>query len=601
MTKPPPEPLQILKLLRLVRRETGGAFDKAAVLQTIGSLSEGLSVMLLVPLLKALGTKPQPMGVPFTDLIVSPTLGMMLGAFVILIVARSFALERKEVFNANLTFGFAERMSGRMFEALAATRWSVISRWRTADMTYSVTGDGDRLLHTISQLLTLLQSMAMAVIFIIISSFLSWQMTLLAGAVGAGLLLLTMPAHGKTLVQGRKLVDARQAQFQITDEFFNGLRTAKAFGLEGRHVLAMREVLFSIRSSYVAFASIRARSATIYQVAIAIALSGFIWFAVELAKLPMERIVAMLFLCMRLAPRLLMIHSSLQELRANMSGVETMLGMLAAAEANAETATLSSSSTIGLRKAIELRHITYRYGDAPPPALDDICVNIPAGEITALIGPTGSGKSTLVDLMLGLSEPTAGEIAVDGVVLDDANRSAWQRSVAYVPQETFLFNATIAENLRMANPEADDAALWEALAMADAAQFVAALEGGIFHQIGNRGGQLSGGERQRIAIARALLRRPDLLILDEATSALDALSQARVISALVQLRGRMTILAVAHRPAMVGFADHLIVLEGGKVAIAGPRHTVMDGDSGHIKQVIDAEGKMDYTRACPVR
>lgn len=596
MTKSPPETLRILQLLRLVRRETGRTFDKAALLQTIGSLSEGLSVMLLVPLLRALGTKPQPIGIPFTDWQLSPTLGMMLGAFVGLIALRSFALERKEAFNANLTFGFAERMSGRMFEALAATRWSVISRWRTADMTYSVTGDGDRLLQSISQLLTLLQSLAVTVIFVAISAVLSWQMTLLAGAVGAVLLLLTMPAHTKTLKQGRKLVEARQAQFQITDEFFNGLRTAKAFGLEGRHVLAMREVLSSIRSSYVAFACIRARSATIYQVAIAVALSGFIWFAVEIARLPMERIVALLFLCMRLAPRLLMIHSSLQELRANTSAVETMLAMLAAAEENAEPATVSTAQAVGLGTAIELRHVTYRYGDAAQPALNDICVTIPAGEITAVIGPTGSGKSTLVDLLLGLSEPTGGEIAVDGTVLDDANRAAWQRKVAYVPQETFLFNATIAENLRMADPEADDETLWQALAMADAAQFVSALDGGISHRIGNRGGKLSGGERQRIAIARALIRRPDLLILDEATSALDALSQARVIEALVNLRGKMTILAVAHRPALVGFADHLIVLETGRVSAAGLRERVIADDSGHIKQVIDAEGKLAYTR-----
>lgn len=595
MTKSPPETLRIVHLLRLVRRETGGAFDKAALLQTVGSLSEGLSVMLLVPLLRALGTTPQPVDIPFTDWVPTPTLGMMLGAFVVLLGLRSLALERKEAFNANLTYGFAERMSGRMFEALAATRWSVISRWRTGDMTYSVTGDGDRLLHTINQLLTLLQSLAVTAIFVAISAILSWQMTLLAGAVGAVLLLLTMPAHRKTLKQGRKLVEARQSQFQITDEFFNGLRTAKAFGLEGRHVLAMREVLSSIRSSYVAFARIRARSATIYQVAIAIALSGFIWFAVEIAKLPMERIIAMLFLCMRLAPRLLMIHSSLQELRANMSAVEAMLAMLAAAEENAEPGKVLTTQAIGLGSAIELRHVTYRYADAAQPALNDISVAIPSGGITAVIGPTGSGKSTLVDLLLGLSEPTNGEIAVGGTVLNDANRAAWQRKVAYVPQETFLFNATVAENLRMADPEADDEALWQALTMADAAQFVAALDGGISHRIGNRGGELSGGERQRIAIARALIRRPDLLILDEATSALDALSQARVIDALVGLKGAMTILAVAHRPALVGFADHLIVLDSGRVSAAGPRERVIRNTSGHIKEVIDAEGKLAYT------
>jgi ATP-binding cassette subfamily C protein len=590
-----PEPLRIARLIALVRRETGRNFDKAALLQIVGALTEALSVALLIPLLHVIGKGAVPLRIPILGMSFTPSLPMVLCAFVVLIIVRSLALERKEAFNARVTFGFAEKMSGKLFAALAATRWSAVSNWRTADMTHAVTGDSDRLLQTINLLLSFVQSLAMAAIFTCLSLLLSWQMTLLAVGVGLALLVVTLPGRDRILRKGRRLAEARQAQFRIIDEFFNGLRTAKAFGLEDRHVAAMNDVLREIRDGNVSFTAMRARTATVYQIATAVALTGFIWFALSVAGLGLAKIVALLFLYMRLAPRIISLHTSLQELCAQIGGVEAMLGVLDQAERNRERIPQESLETPRLRHCLEIRDITYRYEGAERMALERIDVTIPAHAITALVGPTGSGKSTLVDLVLGLIEPDEGAIAIDGELLEAGNRAGWRRRVAYVPQETFLFNATIAENLRLAQAEATEAALWNALQIADAANFVKALPGGLEHRIGDRGRGLSGGERQRLAIARALLREPDLLILDEATSALDALSQRRVAQAIAGLRDRMTIVAVAHRPSMVGFADNVIVLENGKVTASGPLDQVIREEAGHIREVIDAEGNFAYT------
>ncbi len=595
MPAPSPEPLRIARLIALVRRETGGDFDKAVLLQTVGSLTEALSVALLIPLLHVMGKGAVPLTIPLIGIAFTPSLPLVLGAFVVLIVLRSLALERKEAFNARVTFGFAERMSARLFAALAATRWSAVSNWRTADMTHVVTGDSDRLLQTINLLLSFMQSLAMAAILTCLSVFLSWQMTLLAMGVGLVLLLVTLPGRDQTLRKGRRLAEARQTQFRITDEFFNGLRTAKAFGLEDRHVAAMKDILCEIRNGNVGFVVARARSTTIYQVSTAIALAGFVWFALSYAGLGLAKIVALLFLYMRLAPRIVTLHTSLQELRTQIGGVEAMFGALHAAESNAEQNPQQCLPTPRLRRCLRLRDVSYRYQGADRNALGHIDMAIPAHSITALVGPTGSGKSTLVDLILGLIEPDQGEIAVDDDVLEVGNCQGWRGRVAYVPQETFLFNATIAENLRLARQDASEAELWAALQIADAANFVRALPGGLEHRIGDRGRGLSGGERQRIAIARALLRKPDLLILDEATSALDALSQRRVAQAIAGLRDSMTVVAVAHRPSMVSFADHVIVLENGEVTAAGPLDAVIASDSGHIREVIDAEGDFAYS------
>ena len=203
------------------------------------------------------------------------------------------------------------------------------------------------------------------------------------------------------------------------------------------------------------------------------------------------------------------------------------------------------------------------------PALEKVSLVVPARKITAIAGPSGAGKSTLADLLLGLLEPAGGEVCVDGVPLDASNRHRWRRSVAYVPQDPCLFHDTIRANLRWARPEATEAEMWQALRLAAADGFVAALPEGLDSVAGDRGGRLSGGERQRIALARALMRKPALLVLDEATGQLDAGNERRILATLASLRGRMTVVAVAHRRGLLEGADRIVLLESGRVAAAG--------------------------------
>lgn len=553
----------------MVRREAGRDFDKAAVLQVVGSLSEAMSLALLVPMLHFLSRAREDIVLDLGGRALPLSLPGLLTAFVCLIALRCLALERKEAFNARVTFGFAERMAGDLFAALAAARWSAVSRWRTADMTHAVTGDGERLVQAITLLLTFVQSLAMVAILALLSLALSWQMTALAMAVGAALLLLTTPARQRSLTKGRSLVEARRSQYRITDEFLRGLRTAKAFGLESRHVGSMRKVLGRIRAVNVEFMQARARTATIYQTATALALAVFVFVAFRYAGMDLPRTVALLFLYMRLAPRIISLHTLSQELLSLVGGVESLFGMLRTARSNAEVPAQGDRPPLRLADRIELRDITFGYEGSDRPALTDLCAIIPAGQITALAGPTGSGKSTLVDLLLGLVWADRGLLLVDGVPLVPGNARDWRSCVSYVPQETFLFNASIADNLRLADSSASDEQLWTALRHADAATFVRGLPQGIDHVVGDGGRALSGGERQRLAIARALVRQPRLLILDEATSALDALSQRRIVDSLRALAAGMTIIAVAHRTAMVEFADHVIVLDDGRIVASG--------------------------------
>ena len=209
---------------------------------------------------------------------------------------------------------------------------------------------------------------------------------------------------------------------------------------------------------------------------------------------------------------------------------------------------------------MSLRH------DPTRPLLEGIDLELAAGELVVLLGPSGSGKTTLADLLIGLAEPDAGTISIDGeVIRTPAERAAWRQRIGYVPQDPFLFDLSLSENLRWAAPEASEAELWAALEAADAASFVREVPGGLAARTGDRGGYFSGGERQRLCLARALLRSPALLVLDEATSALDPQSEGRLLAALQGLRGKVTILMIAHRIPAEFRPDRIIRLSDGQV------------------------------------
>jgi ATP-binding cassette subfamily B protein len=224
-----------------------------------------------------------------------------------------------------------------------------------------------------------------------------------------------------------------------------------------------------------------------------------------------------------------------------------------------------SRPRLPFKRSIEFTDVSYAYADRSQHAVTGLTFTIPHGARVALVGPTGSGKSTTADLLMGLLEPTEGSIAVDGVELTDANRESWRANVGHVPQILFLADATIAQNIALSGKVAMDR-VREAAALAQLDEFVASLPDGFKTVVGERGERISGGQRQRLAIARAIYRNTPLLVLDEATSALDDETEAAVLEALVRLQkqGR-TVVIIAHRSRLIADCDCLIRLEKGRV------------------------------------
>jgi ATP-binding cassette, subfamily B, bacterial PglK len=277
----------------------------------------------------------------------------------------------------------------------------------------------------------------------------------------------------------------------------------------------------------------------------------------------------------RLMPSMTRIAHGLVSLRFHHAAAEVLYNELRAtavdrAGATRAVADRDRGSPFPFERSIVLEHLSYRYASLPQPAIDDVSLEIPRGHWVGFIGPTGAGKTTLIDLMLGLFVPTSGRILVDGRDLqDDVGR--WQRIIGYVPQDVYLMDETVRRNVAFGLPDREiaDERIWKALRAAQIDGLVRSLPGGLDAIVGERGNRLSGGECQRLGIARALYHDPQVLVVDEGTANLDSETEAAIVRTLSGLRGEKTIIVVAHRLPLVRDCDRVYLLKQGQVQNSG--------------------------------
>jgi len=279
----------------------------------------------------------------------------------------------------------------------------------------------------------------------------------------------------------------------------------------------------------------------------------------------------------RLLPSLQLLYSQLTQVSSMRHAVDEVYDEFVEAETDGSVSPAISGDDLARARpfrwndSITLREISFRYPGASRPALNEISLIIAKNTSLGVIGPTGSGKSTFVDLLLGLYQPTTGEILIDDEPLTPALVPAWQASIGYVPQDIFLIDDTIARNIAFGLPDAeiDSARLREACVMAQLIEFIEIeLPAGFDTIVGERGVRLSGGQRQRIGLARALYHRPSLLILDEATSALDVATEAKLLEALRSLAGKLTMVVSAHRLSTIAGCDNVVDLSNRSAVVA---------------------------------
>jgi ATP-binding cassette subfamily C protein len=296
----------------------------------------------------------------------------------------------------------------------------------------------------------------------------------------------------------------------------------------------------------------------------------FLWGSVALFRMPIAEVLVLALIFYRLLPMVQALQQDAQQLLHTAPAAGTILGLSRDCAAARETAECLPLPVFGLHRDIRFERVSFRHGENGARALSDVSLRLAAGTLTVLSGPSGAGKSTLLDLLAGLLKPDQGTVWIDDLKLTEGLAPAWRRSIAYVLQESFLFHDTIRANLLVAKADASETEIREALALSGAAAFVDALPQGVDTVVGDRGARFSGGERQRLALARALLRKPSLLILDEPTSSLDADNEQFILDGIEALKGFLTMILVTHRPERVQRPDQTLRIDGGKLVCLKP-------------------------------
>ena len=583
----------------------------ALLLLLAAGVTEAFGLLMIIPLLHVVGFNAQPgEESPVAEAVARAadaadmelTLPAVLAVFLILAAVRSTVAWQQTVLLTRMRLAFTDRLRENLYEAIAGAKWEFLLRCRRSDVQHVLTGDVNRIGHGAFLLLQLAATALLALAQIVLAVLISPFLTAATLAAGMALLFLTRPLVRRSRTLGEKLTAANRAIYGSMTDFLDGLKLAKGYNAEGRHVRRFTEAIAVMRERQLAFTQISSSTHAGLNMGAAFALAAMAWLALSTAALPIPELLLMAMIFARLLPVLFRSQRHAQALAHTLPAYAHARSMHRALKEAGETPARRDAPRMELRRMLTVRDVSFIYESgteawsgrgmetelgseteveieaaAKPemgagtakPALKNVSVDIPAGKMTAITGASAAGKSTLADVLLGLLAPRTGEVRVDGVPLIGPNPRRWRRSVAYVPQEPYLFHDTIRANLRWAQPEATESEMWQALRLAAADGFVSALSDGLDAVAGDRGGRFSGGERQRIALARALMRTPALLVLDEATGQLDAENEQRILEALESLRGRTTIVTIAHRPALLEAADGIVLLESGRVAATG--------------------------------
>lgn len=547
-------------LLRLIGADRRPEAVTLAALMIASALTESLGVMLLIPLLTALDTGAAgQVGQGLAVLGLGPALAL----FIALVALRGLINLARGSAALRFELEATERLRHRAWRALLAADWRVLSAMRRAESTSVLVTAIDRAGFGVNQAIAGLAALITLAGLTLAGLAVAPAITL-GGALGGVLVLLAYGRLRRRAAQlGDRLGNAYTAMQSGVNDNLEAIRMVKSLGGEARAEAAVLTGFAELSRARLAYQRDIGLGQLALQAGGAAVLAVLVWLAVERWQLGSAAVLPMVALFARSLPLLGALQESWQHFAHARPAIEAAFALIDAAEAAREPDP-GQSQAIRLEREIRLERAGVQFSGSPHPALCSIDLVIPALGIAALTGASGAGKSTLADLLGGLLSPDAGRLTVDGTIVDPAKRRAWRRQVAYVHQRPVMLAASLRENLTWGRAGFGDAELQTALEAA-AAQFALDLPQGLDTPLGDGGRVLSGGEQQRIALARALLGKPDLLILDEATSALDPASEAQVAEAITGLKGKMTMLVIAHRGRLTELANRTYRLDQGRL------------------------------------
>jgi ATP-binding cassette subfamily C protein len=536
----------------------------------LAGVAEAAGISTLLPAATAISGGESAGSSPFNSTVrdfialigITPDFGNLVLIVVVLLVLKSIlafgALAYAGITSARVSVGLRRKLIKAIFDA----RWSFYADQSGGRFANSVSNDttraGDAYQLAAQTVAYAVQAAAYATIAVIMD----WKVAalgLMAGFAVAALMNIMIRISKRA---GYKQTDRTTDLTVYMVDMLNNIKALKTMDRYGAMLGGITSLLRRLRKSLVTQQLTRRGLTHGGDILIALIVGGGVYVAHTFWKTPLPELMVggIVFF------QLLSIVSKFQRFLQHSVLVESAylrtMDLIAQAEARREDHAGKETPSIG--KGFRLDKVSFAHGKTP--VISNVTLDIPASAITVLQGPSGAGKTTIIDLLIGLNVPDKGQILIGGKSIAEIDLKAWRKMIGYVPQELNLLHASVRDNIAFGDDGITDEQVLAALALAGADTFVKDLENGIDTNVGELGGKLSGGQRQRISLARALAHSPKLLILDEVTSALDPQTETEIVRNIAALRGRYTIVAITHRPVWTGIADKLYRVARGHVS-----------------------------------
>jgi subfamily B ATP-binding cassette protein MsbA len=470
------------------------------------------------------------------------------------VLIRNLLFFSNQVLFSWLNAHIGHRLRCGIFEQLLSVSYRFIERSEAGKLLSTLTYKSWRTTDALSILVRAIIITCTLVVYTALLLLISWKLTLLV--IGA-IWVISGIVRVLTRSTERQGTQVTQSNTKLADrmiEGMEGMHVIREFGREQYEQERFERASHEVSRALFKLGTINGAVSPIYEV-LAAALLVSILFTTLTGPAHLPIVLVFIFILYRLQPMVKELDTSRVSLLSLASAVKETMALL---DRSDKTYLVSGVQPFcKLNKGIHFDQVMFRYDPSDKPALEDISVLIPAGKTTALVGPSGAGKSTLIKLILRFYDPTKGDIYVDDCNSRDLSLIAWRSRIATVSQDIYVFDTTVRENITYGSPEATEAKIIAAAKFAGAHNFICRLPQGYSTRIGRRGIRLSGGERQRLALARAIIRNPDILILDEATNALDSVSEHLIQQALETLSQDRTVIVIAHRLSTIERADHI--------------------------------------------
>jgi ABC-type multidrug transport system fused ATPase/permease subunit len=565
----------------------------------INSLLESVGLLLLIPMLGLSGIIAFNQGTGthfriFDELRRLPpttALSLTLGLYLIIVFGQNIITKMITIRNTEIQQNFSRQLRYDTYRVLLRTQWTYFLNKRTSDLVNLLTIELARVMAGINLFLTFITSLLFTVIQIGVAFWLSPGMTAIVLCCGGILALLSRGYIRKSKALGSRTSQLAQSYLAGISDQLHGMKDIKSNNLEHSWLDWLQTLTYGVMQEQLDYIRLRMNSQLLYKLSSAVLIACFVFVSYQFLHTEGQYVLIVILIFARLWPRFTGLQTNLEQMAASIPAFHALKQLNGECTSWAEQGFLDDDNRelhpLRLTQGLECRDLNFRYhSHLTSYALQHMNLTIPANRMTAIVGKSGAGKSTLIDVIMGLMSPESGQLLLDGEPITSDNLFSYRRSIGYVAQDPFLYNASIRENLMMIEPNATEEQLWQALEFASSDDFVRKLPQGLDTLIGDRGIRLSGGERQRIVLARAIIRKPSILVLDEATSALDTENEKKIQEALHRLKGTMTIIVVAHRLSTIRHADQIIVIEDGKLAERGTYTELVSVKDGEFSKLV---------------